>query len=64
MPYQVAVYPNDDIAVADFGDRKIVVFSPDGIHLKTFTHPELTSPSAIYIAKNNDIIVGKFCIIF
>ena len=58
MPYQLAVFPNDDIAVADFGASCLVVFSPDGTQLGKYSHPRLVSLSSVYVAKNNDIIVG------
>ena len=64
-PRGVAVNAKDEIAVSDYGNRKVHVFSSDGKCLKSFTRQgdkngEFFLPAGIAFDKNGDIYVADY----
>ena len=62
-PWGVAVNERDEIAVTDFGNHRIQVFSSDGTYLRSFgkkgdKQGELNWPAGIAFNKNGHIIVA------
>ncbi len=58
-PEDVFIDENDNLFIADTGNRRIVVYSPDVDEiLYEITHPDFSSPRGVFITQDNELYVA------
>jgi len=58
-PEDVFIDENDNLFIADTGNRRIVVYSPEVDEiLYVITHPDFSSPRGVFITEDNELYVA------